>query len=57
MKGGHIETANVDVRPLRREDFEAVVKIDEQVFRRARPEYYGENSIGSWMTKIAWCCR
>ena len=29
-----------DVRPLRREDFDAVVGIDETVFGTARPDYY-----------------
>ena len=33
-------TPNVAVRSLRRKDFKAVVEIDEQVFQRARPDYY-----------------
>jgi ribosomal protein S18 acetylase RimI-like enzyme len=33
-------TPNEVVRPLHREDFKAVVEIDEQVFQRARPDYY-----------------
>ena len=32
--------ANGDIRPLKREDFRAVVEIDEKVFKRSRPEYY-----------------
>jgi ribosomal protein S18 acetylase RimI-like enzyme len=33
-------TTNVDIRPLYREDFNAVVDIDARVFRHARPDYY-----------------
>lgn len=32
--------AKIDVRPLCREDFAAVVAIDRKVFKTARPEYY-----------------
>ncbi len=31
---------NVEIRPLQREDFDAVVEIDEKVFNSARPDYY-----------------
>ncbi|MDD5307082.1 MAG: GNAT family N-acetyltransferase [Deltaproteobacteria bacterium] len=30
----------LEIRPLRREDFDSVVDIDQQVFRNARPEYF-----------------
>lgn len=30
----------METRPLRREDFDAVVAIDEKLFKTARPEYY-----------------
>lgn len=32
--------AKTEFRPLKQEDFKAVVQIDEAVFGRARPEYY-----------------
>ena len=33
-------TSPVDIRPLTKEDFNAVVEIDEKVFNHARPDYY-----------------
>jgi ribosomal protein S18 acetylase RimI-like enzyme len=33
-------TTKVDIRPLHRDDFDAVVEIDARVYRYARPEYY-----------------
>ncbi|MDM8551130.1 GNAT family N-acetyltransferase [Desulfobacterales bacterium HSG2] len=30
----------MEIRPLQREDFDAVVDIDEKVFNMARPDYY-----------------
>jgi ribosomal protein S18 acetylase RimI-like enzyme len=39
-KGDGMNTATIEIRPLQREDFEAVVEIDERVFKHARPEYY-----------------
>lgn len=33
-------TSNVEIRPLQKEDFDAVVSIDEKVFNKARPDYY-----------------
>ncbi len=35
-----MNTATIEIRPLQREDFKAVVEIDERVFKNARPEYY-----------------
>ncbi len=31
---------NVEIRPMQKEDFDAVVEIDEKVFKTARPDYY-----------------
>jgi ribosomal protein S18 acetylase RimI-like enzyme len=39
-RGGMMSTAKAEIRPLQREDFDAVVAIDEKVFNRSRPEYY-----------------
>jgi len=30
----------MDIRPLKREDFDSVVEIDTRVFKQARPDYY-----------------
>jgi hypothetical protein len=38
-----MSTTKVDVRPLHRNDFNAVVEIDEKVFELACPEYYQTN--------------
>ena len=35
-----MSAANLLIRPLHRDDFSAVLEIDEKVFRQARPEYY-----------------
>jgi len=35
-----VGTANIEFRSLKKEDFKAVVQIDEKIFGRARPEYY-----------------
>jgi predicted N-acetyltransferase YhbS len=35
-----VGAAKTEFRPLKQEDFKAVVQIDEAVFGRARPEYY-----------------
>lgn len=32
--------ANIEIRPLKAEDFPHVVEIDEKVLKQARPEYY-----------------
>jgi len=33
-------STNAEIRTLQREDFDAVVEIDEKVFDKARPDYY-----------------
>jgi len=38
-----MKPSNVEIRPLHRDDFDAVVEIDEKVFDQARPEYYETN--------------
>jgi len=35
-----VDAVKTEFRPLKQEDFKAVVQIDEAVFGRARPEYY-----------------
>ena len=35
-----MDAVKTEFRPLKQEDFKAVVQIDEAVFGRARPEYY-----------------
>ena len=35
-----MSTSQVDIRPLTKKDFDAVVEIDAKVFNHARPDYY-----------------
>lgn len=49
-KEGTMVTTTGDIRPLHREDFNAVVEIDKKVFNRARPDYYETNNL-----LLNWC--
>ena len=39
-RGPQMVTTQADIRPLHRDDFDAVVEIDTHVYRHERPEYY-----------------